>query len=87
MAAAPAGAAGEAQQHHLEPGAFPVQCGLRGEHRRGGLSALAEVGRREAALAEVREHGLADDPVLNLPPVDGDRHLLSDVQPQVMQGG
>lgn len=51
----PAAAAGKAQEHHLVPGASPVQCGLRAEHRRGGLSTLAEalLVRRAPAAAVI----------------------------------
>jgi hypothetical protein len=73
----------EAQQHEFKTWRRCV--GL--EDGGGGLRPLAEIGRSEAALAEVREDRAAHDPLAQRAPADGHRDRLPDVAPDLAERG
>jgi hypothetical protein len=60
---------------------------LRLEDTCGGLRALAEIGRRETALAEVREDGAAHNARAQLVPVGRYRDPLTDLAPDLAERG
>ena len=70
-----------------KPGGAPVRYCLSREDSGGGFRALAEIGRREAALAEVREDRAAHDARAQRAPADRHRDPLADLAPDLAERG
>src|SRR5205814_1156757 len=83
----PVWAGREAQQHELKTGRRAIRYCLSLEDGGGGFRALAEIGRREAALAEVREDRTAHDARAQHVPADRYRDRLADVPPDLAERG